>query len=71
MLKVTNHLCKYKRTNNNFSLNLRKGLKLNLNSLNLFYEHFKAIATTQDADDDESGNKGLDFNCIIEELHVD
>lgn len=36
-----------------------------------FYEHFKAIATTQDADDTESGNKGLDFNSIFEELHVD
>lgn len=39
--------------------------------MKIFYEHFKAIATTQDADDTESGNKGLDFNSIFEELHVD
>lgn len=68
---MINHLFQYKRTNNNFSPNLQKGLQLKLKFFEHFYEHFKAIATTQDADDTESGKKGLDFNCIFEELHVD
>lgn len=52
-----------------FFAKFKKRSKTNSNiSLENFYEHFKSIASTQDDGDIESGNEGLDINCIFEEL---
>lgn len=67
ILKLTDYLSLLKQRNPKpFFAKLTKRSKTNAKmSLEIFYEHLKSFATTQDDRDTESGNESLDINCIF------